>query len=115
MITVKDFKVVRIRYYDKRLSFDSLYDHGENTSSNGGCKLSSLKTGWRRFWVTVFGDLNLDILKEKHYKDIILSLTCDRHKLADLSAEELNALRLRVLDTLRSWKLNIADIIIYSI
>ena len=115
MITIKDFKVVRIRYYNKSLSFDPLYDHGESTSSNGGCKLSSLKTGWGRFWAMVFGDLNLSVLTEEHYKDIILSLTCDRYKLVDLSAEEFEALRLRVLDTLRSWKLNIADIVIYAI
>lgn len=115
MITVKDFKVVRIRYYNKSLSFDPLYDHSESTSFNGGYKLSSLKTGWGRFWANIFGDLNLAILTEKHYKDIILSLTCDRNKLVDLSTEELEALRLRVLDTLRSWKLNVADIMIYSI
>ena len=115
MITAKDFKYVGIRYYDKNLAFDPMYGYSEVTYSDGGCSLAGLKNSWKRFWVALSTSVNVNLLTNKDYKDRVLKLTCSKEKLAGLTPEEITALKNKVVETLNAWKLNIQDVLIYTI
>ena len=115
MITEKDFKYVGIRFYNKNLAFDSMYSHSEVTYSDGGCSLASLKNSWKRLWAALLTSVDINLLTNKNYKDRVLKLTCSKEKLADLTTEELAVLKDKVVETLKTWKFNIQDVLIYAI
>ena len=115
MITVKDFKLVRIWYVNTNLTFDKTYSYTESTSTHGGCNLAKLKTRWSRFWANMSCDIDLGALTDKQYKNRIVTLTCDKQKLWEYSPENLQSIKSRILDTIRSWKLDVQDVLIYAI
>ena len=115
MVTEKDFKYVGIRYHNKNLAFDPNYDYTDVTYSNGGCSLTRFRNPFTRFWIGWFSPVNPDLVTDKHYTNKVLKLTCSKEKLVGLTPEELAALKDKVVKTLNAWKLDVQDVLIYTI
>jgi hypothetical protein len=116
MITEKDFKYVGIRYRNKlSAALEPNYDYNDITYLNGGCSLTRLRNPFTRFWVGWFSPVNTDFLTDKKYTNRVLKLTCSKEKLEGLTPEESAALKDKVVKTIKSWKLDIQDVLIYPI
>ena len=116
MLKIKDFNLVRIRYINRNLTFDKRYQYTEVTSNLGGCNLAKLKTRWSRFWANLDCDIDLGILTNKQYKNKVITLTCSKEKLFGYSNEELEDVKLELLNLITiCWGIYISDIIICAI
>ncbi len=101
MVTVKDFKCVGLTYKNTNLMFDPTYDYNDVTYSDGGFRLTRLKNLWRRIWLAI-GGVDVDYFVNKHYKNRVLKLTCNREKLADLTPNEMIMLKGQIISALNA-------------